>query len=82
MGRKIAAPAVPPLVAGIAREACTCVTLRTVPKVPNKAHGGAPYVQCAACQAWSEGWVLCEGERRYRVQRWLAVHDKALREKE
>mgnify|MGYP001587220188 CR=1 FL=1 len=64
---------------GMQRDPCTCLTLRTVPRQPNKAHGGALHVVCDVCQAWEAGWVLVAGERRYRTQRWLAVHDTALR---
>ena len=69
-----------PLVVGLARDKCTCATLRTVLKVPYAAHGGAPHVPCPACQAWEEGVVLIRGQRLVRVQRWVAAADAALRE--
>ena len=68
-----------PLVAGMARDPCRCVQLR-VEAHPGEHGYGRPKDLCLACDAWAEGWVLIDGERVYRVQRWLAVHERALKQ--
>lgn len=68
----------PPLVVGMARDPCRCAQLRLEPQAGE--HGyGRPKNLCPACDAWEAGWVLIDGERAYRVQRWLAVHERELK---
>ncbi len=35
---------------------------------------------CLACQAWDEGYVLVQGQRRYLRAMWILVHQAAVME--
>lgn len=48
------------------RDACTCQWLRPTLR-QNQA-------LCAACQAWEDGYVLIDGERRYHRATWVFAH--------
>mgnify|MGYP001611374018 CR=1 FL=1 len=49
---------------GLSRDACTCRLLCGRPTYDSDD-------LCPACQAWDQGFVLVDGERRYRKEDWV-----------